>query len=85
MIQIEPRFAFRLENGLLETWRRLQSAAAGPTFQHDPEHVGAWLRHLRGDYTPLLLVARERAETVGVVPLMFRDGRRRAQRVSRGR
>ncbi len=77
MIAIEPRFGFRLENGLLGAWRRLQSVAPGPTFQHDPEHVIAWLRHLRGDFVPLLLVARERAQVVGIVPLMFRDGRRR--------
>jgi CelD/BcsL family acetyltransferase involved in cellulose biosynthesis len=77
VIAIEPHFGFRLENGLADAWRRLQAAALGPTFQHDPEHVAAWLRHLRGDFAPLLLVATERGEVAGIVPLMFRDGRRR--------
>lgn len=77
MIAIEPRFGFRLEGALDAAWRRLQGAAAWPTFQHDPEHVAAWLRHLGSDFTPLLLVAREGADIVGIMPLMFLDGRRR--------
>lgn len=77
MISIEPLFGFRLEGDLPAAWRRLQAATAGPTFQHDPEHVAAWLRHLGHEFTPLLLVARERAQVEGIVPLMFRDGRRR--------
>jgi CelD/BcsL family acetyltransferase involved in cellulose biosynthesis len=77
VIAVEPRFGFRLEGGLDAAWRRLQREAAWPTFQHDPEHVAAWLRCLGGGFTPLLLVAREGLEIVGVVPLMFLDGRRR--------
>lgn len=77
MIAIEPRFGFRLEGDLAAAWRRLQAAATWPTFQHDPEHVAAWLRHLGRDFTPLLLVARQHGEVLGIVPLMFRDGRRR--------
>jgi CelD/BcsL family acetyltransferase involved in cellulose biosynthesis len=77
MVAIEPRFGFRLENGLGEAWRRLQAETPGPTFQHDPEHVAAWMRHLGSEFTPLVLVAREGQEIAGIVPLMFRDGRRR--------
>ncbi|MCK6458306.1 MAG: GNAT family N-acetyltransferase [Planctomycetes bacterium] len=77
MIAIDPRFGFRLEGALDAAWRRLQREATWPTFQHDPEHVAAWLRHLGGEFTPLLLVAREGMEVVGIVPLMFFDGRRR--------
>lgn len=77
MVAIEPCFGFRLENGMAEAWRRLQAATPGPTFQHDPEHIAAWLRHLGQEFNPLLLVARERGEVAGIVPLMFRDGRRR--------
>lgn len=77
MVAIEPRFGFRLENGLKEAWHRLQAETPGPTFQHDPEHVAAWMRHLGTEFTPLLLVARDGQETLGIVPLMFIDGRRR--------
>ncbi|HEX5138924.1 MAG TPA: GNAT family N-acetyltransferase [Planctomycetota bacterium] len=77
MILIEPRFGFRLDGALDAAWRRLQGEAASPTFQHDPEHVAAWLRHLGEGYTPLLLVAREGTGIAGIVPLMFLDGRRR--------
>lgn len=77
MIAIEPRFGFDLDGELAAAWLRLQAVAAGPTFQHDPEHVAAWLRHLAADFAPLLLVAREDGAVAGIVPLMFRDGRRR--------
>ncbi len=77
MIAVESRFGFRLEGDLAAAWRRLQAATVGPTFQHDPEHVASWLRHLGQDFTPLVLVARERGEVLGIVPLMYRDGRRR--------
>ncbi len=78
MIAIDPRFGFRLEGDLAAAWRRLQAEATWPTFQHDPEHVAAWLRHLGCGFTPLLLVAREGADVAGIVPLMYVDGRRRS-------
>jgi len=77
MVAIEPRFGFDVSGELADAWRRLQAATPGPTFQLDPEHLGAWVRHLGVGSSPLLLVAREGAEIVGLVPLMARNGRRR--------
>jgi len=77
MVAIEPRFGFDVSGDIAAAWPRLQAASPGPTFQLDPEHLGAWVRHLGAGHAPLLLVAREGREIVGIVPLMGRDWRRR--------
>jgi len=77
MLLLEPVFFEEPPANLEGPWQDLAARAFAPSFQLEFRAVSAWCRHLRGDWRPFVLLAREGESVRGIFPLMYRDERRR--------
>jgi CelD/BcsL family acetyltransferase involved in cellulose biosynthesis len=77
MIRVEPIIGGVFPPWIEGDWRRLCAASFKPNFQLEYEMVEAWMRHLRGDWKLLLLLAYRSNSLLGIFPLMYLDQRRR--------
>ena len=77
MISVEPIFFNKALGEIESSWRRLQALSFRPHFQYDYEYMTAWNEHLRKDWNPFVLKIKESGVIKGIVPLMYRDEKRR--------
>jgi CelD/BcsL family acetyltransferase involved in cellulose biosynthesis len=77
MVTVEPIFFFRLPSSLRETWDSLLAHSFPPTFQYEFEWVSAWTEYLSRDWHPFFLTVKSRDDVRGIIPLMYRDEKRR--------
>ena len=76
-MNVEPVFCATLPASLAPAWGRLLEHSHRPTFQYEFDYMAAWTELLRRDWKPLILLAKEDGALRGIVPLMYRDEKRR--------
>jgi len=77
MLIVKPIILLELPNTIHSIWSELQKKSFLPNFQYEFEYISAWAKYFRGNWRPLLLLVKNDDQVKGILPLMYKDEKRK--------
>ena len=77
MLEVKPIILSGMPTSIFPIWDALHEKSFSPNFQQNFEYISSWVRNLRGNWRPLLIFVKKRNRVLGILPLMFRNEKRR--------